>query len=587
MKDFDWLTQTNAAIIVGILFILPQIVALITTPGYQYFLTDRVVNDDFTYAARISALTQGKFQSDIVLFEHRQDSWPTEIIEKIVAFPIIAVSNNMTLLHLSFLFLAGCFSAIACMKLLEIFLEGKKARILAMILVLTSSWLYYFPPWSASAAMDMINAFPLNPSSVLGTLNQSNLIPYSVFISARMYFQMFSYPMLFALIFLVAKGWDLKNRNYLLAGGVICGLLAYTYIYAFVISGIILFIYFLRAIWAKNKDLVIYTGMAGAVALLISLPYVLSMVNMMGSPGYGDIEERLGAAYGRFIKSDMMLIKYLAIIAMLAWLRPRGWEHAVIPLLAISVAAGIHFGTGKFIQVEHFYAIGTPFLMIVFVSLIASWAEKNIDGRIFAILSIIMILILAGRAINSGLQLPGGETANSYQEKNELIKYIDGLPKDTVILSIDTNTNIDISALTGKYLFLPNAYLTQASTAEIEDRILLAYKYCKSEESKLESLLKGENQHSWFYLFHMKYECDPEYGKTKYCEYEAGMELKGRKMPKSLRDAKLEEYVSMQGDSLLSSGYRADYVVMKKGDGCQAEGEIVFSNGLFTVKKID
>lgn len=595
------------SLIIAVLFVLPQITAMLQVPGYNYFATDKSATQDqdqFLYASRLKAFTNFNFSPDFSNFEHKLDSSPVEKLEQSIFLLFFMATGSFSLSYLILLFISGFFSSLFCLIFLNLLFKNEKLCIVLMLFTLTCAWFYYFPPWSAEAFSDLLNGIFLNPQ-YYSTQSSMAINPYSLFYSSRLYYQMFCYPLLFLSLYLIIKAHSENISKYLIAGSAIIGLFAYAYIYFFMIGMGTLFFIFAYDFITKSK-MTRQALICFIIALLLSVPYLLTMYGFMKNPASEDVQERLGAEYGYLFKSTLLSLRFIVVAGILL-LFARGFNSHVIALLLISVAllSGMQVLTGKNIQVHHFYGIGTVFFFISFcyiLYLLYNYLKIRIQSKTSDLLlsgiSILLILLFLLIQLNIGNHLADGDNVSTYSSKSQLFSFLDSkTSKDAVVLSLNYKTNLQLSANTGKYLFLPDGYLTTASNNEIEERLLLAHKLCGVNSSVLESIFKSEGgTETYYYFFHMAYKCNPSHGQIKYCDTEANASGISdlRRIPYLIRNELMNHYSEMSNDDIIKQQkYKIDYLVI--GDyetsiGCKVNaipGIQVFSNEMYTVIKLN
>jgi len=597
------------SLVIAILFVLPQLVALSNIPNYNYFSSDKSATQDqdqFLYASRLRAFAVFNFSPDASNLEHANDSSTVERLEPAVFLVLFLLTGSFSFAYFIMLFLSGFFCSLFCLLFLNLLFKNERLCIVLMLLTLTCAWFYYFPPWSAEAISDLLNEIFINPQYMYSSQVSGAVInPYSLFYSSRLYYQMFCYPMLFLSLYLIVRGHGENKFSYLLAGSALIGLFAYAYIYFFMIGMGMLFLVFAYDFLKKLK-IAKQTLICFALALLISIPYLFSMYTFMKNPASEDIQERLGAEYGHLFKSTLLSLRFVAV-AVLLLIFARGFNAHILALLLISTAllSGMQILIGKNIQVHHFYGIGTVFFFIsscYIAYLVYCYLKIKIEAKIanlsLSVIALALIAIFFLIQINIGNHITGGETSTTYAAKNQLYDYLNSnTANDAVVLSLNYKTNLELSANTGKYLFLPNGYLTTASNGELQERLLLAHKFCNVNSPTVESMLKSEGEtETYYYFFHMAYKCNPSHGQIKYCDAEANASGISdlRRVPLEIRNSLMAKYNAMSTSELLiQNKYKIDYIVIgdyERNLGCNPDeiaGETVFSNELYTVVKLN
>ncbi|MFA6530998.1 MAG: hypothetical protein WCT31_04665, partial [Candidatus Micrarchaeia archaeon] len=222
-KDFILIS-----LVIALLFVLPHTAALLKTPGYNYFSTDRSAQydqDQFLYASRIAAYSNSHFSPDAMNYEHQSDSYPTEVVEQSVFLFFASVTGGLFSAYLILSFIFGFFCSFFMLLFLTRLFKSRLLCIVVMLLAMTCMWVYYFPPWSSDALSALSSGIFLNPGYYLGNSVAGSLLnPYSLFYSVRLYYQLFCYPLLFLQLYLLCKGFEESKPLFVLIGSAIAGI---------------------------------------------------------------------------------------------------------------------------------------------------------------------------------------------------------------------------------------------------------------------------------------------------------------------------------------------------------------------------
>lgn len=602
---------------IAFLFVLPHFAAIIKTPGYNYFSTDRFAQydqDQFLYASRAAAYLNSHFSPDVMNYEHQSGRYPSELVEPAVFLALSPFAGGLFQSYLLLSFVFGFFGSLFMLLFLSRLFRSRALCVVIMLLALACMWFYYFPPWSSDALGAMLSGIFLNPQYYLqGSIGGSPLNPYSLFYSARLYYQLFCYPLLFLQLYLLCRGFDENKPLLALLGFAIAGIFAYSYIYFFMVSMTMLGLVLLYFLATRNIKSLKIASIGFIIAILISLPYLFSLYSFAKDLASAGLQDRLGAEYGSFFKSNLLALRFVAVAAALLAIvhfsgrgkvPSAGLAAALLALLLLGISAdsSLQLVTGKNIQVHHFYAIGSVFSFIA-VAYIISWFFSFVKLQltnpanselVLKVCAVAIILFYFAIQLNIGLHLADGETSASYASKQELYGFVDEkTQKDSVILSLSYQQNLELFANTGRYLFLPDGYLTVAPVEELHTRILLAYKFCNVSTQFVDSLLKGqEDKAQYYYFFHMAYKCNPSEGRTQYCDAEANESgiPDIRKTPFAVRQQLIADYDELEQDSILKQGkYKLDYLLVGNYErelGCRPEysgAKEVFSNANYTL----
>lgn len=600
-----------ASIALGFLFVLPHLSALLVEPSYNYFQTDLQVNDDFTYATRYQAYASHVFNEEIMTYEHRNDSYPSEKMQPSIFLVAYSAIGNFFHTYLFFLFIGGFFIGLTFLNFTRLFFKDKKICMLIVFLtVAMSEALYHFPPWSKIALRSVFDLFFLNPEYFTDTVFGGHVLPTSLFYWARPYYQLFNYPLLFLSLYFLAKGYKNQNKTQMILAGTIFGIFAYSYIYFFIISGMSIVSFFIYSIIKKHHNNAKLLVLCGIVALAISLPYLASLYEYTQASSFTDTSERAGVEQGHnLFKKDFILLKFIAPAIILFALG--GEMSYVLALLLISFTTSelLHAITGKMIQVFHFQQIGSGFLLIagfyILVLLYGKYRNKlptiSFDSKriqqILTVLVAALILYLAAIQSSIGRYLPDGETPETYANKEELFSYIrENTAKDSVIATLSIRFNLQLSTNLHRYVFLPNAYHTTGTKEETFERILLAHKFCNANPQILNETFIGEaanRTYDHYYYFHQQFKYNPQYGQIKYPDpLDPDPEIKPpSRVPTLMRQELLQQYDQLTPLSLVEQDkYKINYFIIgpyEKSIGCTPPtGESVFSNDQYELIKL-
>ncbi|MFA6531033.1 MAG: hypothetical protein WCT31_04840, partial [Candidatus Micrarchaeia archaeon] len=387
------------------------------------------------------------------------------------------------------------------------------------------------------------------------------------------------------------------------------------YIYFFMVSMSMLGLILLYFVATRNMKLLKISALGFVIASLICLPYLVSMYSFAKNPASEGIQDRLGAEYGNFFKSNLLSLRFVAIAAILLSLAQFGKNREsrniapafgavllALMLIGISADSSLQLIIGKNIQVHHFYAIGSVFSFIA-VAYVLSWlcavakfqlVNPANSERILKACIIVILLFYFAIQFNIGTHLSDGETSASYSAKKELFDFVSSnTGRDSVFLSLSYQQNLELFANSGRFLFIPNGYLTTAPIEELQERILLANKFCNVSSQSIDLLFKGQdNAPQYYYLFHMAYKCNPSQGRVQYCDAEANESGNPdiRKTPLAIRQELIADYSAFEQDSILKqSKYKLDYFLVGNYErelGCKPEdfgGKVVFSNANYTL----
>ena len=597
--------------ILGLLFVLPHIVAILKEPSYNYFQTEMQVNDDFTYAARYQAYASHIFNEQTGTYEHRNDNYPSERLQPSIFLIAYSAIGNFFYTYLFFLFAGGFLIGLTFLNFTRLFFKSKK--ICALIVLLTvpmSQVLYHFPPWSKIALRSSIDMFLFNPDYFTNTVFGGHVLPTSLFYWARLFYQLFNWPLLFLALYFLVKGYVGHNKKQIILSGAIFGIFAYSYIYFFIISGMTLAAFFAYSTIKKQYDGAKLVVLGSTIMLIISMPFLISLYNYSQSPSFTDTSERAGVEYGHHLfKKDFVLLKFVVPAIILFWLGS-AMSHVLALILLSFVMGGLaHIITGKMIQVFHFQEIGSAFMLLAGFYILGSLHRKyknrlklpTLDAKkaqtAATVLIVILILQMAAIQTSIGRYLPDGETPETYANKAEMFSYIrDNTDKDAVVATISTKFNMQLLTNVHRYIFLPNAYITTTTKEELFERILLAHKFCNADPQILNETFIGEaagRTYDHYYYFHQQFKYNPGYGQIKYPDpLDPDPPIKPpSRVPTLMRQELLNQYDQITAFSLVEQKkYRIDYFIIgpyEKSIGCiPPTGEIVFANGQYELIKL-
>ncbi|MBI5061119.1 MAG: hypothetical protein HZB67_02295 [Candidatus Aenigmarchaeota archaeon] len=443
---------------------------------------------------------------------------------------------------------------------------------------------------------------PTNPEILSGFLSKFSTdiyVPISYF--SRLPFMQYAFiEFMVAIIFLYLAIKEGK-KLYILLAGITAGLLFYSYFYYWTFFFASLFVIGLVFLATKQYKITKNMLMILIIALLISIPFWVNFVQFRAQPGYEDLTTRTGLEYGRFFKleTNLKLLLFFGLYLLLIRKRDLPFYFLTGLFLTGMVIINMQLVTGFTLQSYHWISVAIdPIIVLMTCYLIYQMLvykhKFNIINRIFNPIKkhykIILALLLVffffhGVYYNTVLSLNTYKHQTIDESKLEALDWLNKNTKtDDVVLSASIESTDLIPVYTGDNTFLPNAQFTTATTDEILDRVLIAYKIYNVSPSYLELMMAQDNlledeYHPQIYGSHVpedvfmyeRAEWNFAYFYYKYRPSERNKanitypaKFNGKEsffyIPEDVRTSIMQKYLSYTNTSALFTKYRIDYV---------------------------
>jgi len=292
---------------------------------------------------------------------------------------------------------------------------------------------------------------------------------------------------LLLLIFLI-KFIQSNKKIYLILSGLVLGSLFYSYTYYWTFYFIVLFIFIFLGALAK-KNIIIFRSYLYLIvgAMVVALPYFISLYNSSGSPYYNESLIRLGMLNTHF-PSGLKIVAMTVAVLIIFFI---AYKREIIRLglielfllaggLAGAVSVNQHVITGKNLEFSSHYLLESEFwLVIILFYLLSVFIKKleNKKAKKYILGGVIVFVILISsfnifQTVKKQIILrPEDAQQQNYAEI--LNRLNDNAPKDSVVFA-DKNITEFIPAYTSLNVFFSrNANLFFISNREVEKRFII------------------------------------------------------------------------------------------------------------------
>jgi len=388
--------------------------------------------------------------------------------------------------------------------------------ILARIVMKSKLWALLLAFIGVLTPIPQILPFNYNGFSEFLSLFVKNFIPFvrtpidKMFL-ARIDDPLLTYPIYLSAIILLFIFW--KNPRFITAigAGVMAGLLSYTYFHYFVYWSIVIGVLFFISLFYRRYDIKKFLVLLASF-FLTTIPYLLNYFAARGLSAFDDITSRMGGlATGRvlgitsFNIYDYMVYILLALATYFVYFK-RNKDRAIIFFVLIAamfIVWNIQVVVGYTPVLTHYKKAISPIIFIVSFALIydTSILITRIRPKLKKIISIALIIltifVVGKKVVNVFAMInPPQQTINYYKFPSDIVSSWDWinieLGPEPKIISSSLVTSYYLNTYTSARPYLPTAYLTQASTDEMERRLLTSNKLFGVSKDILGKRLRGE-----------------------------------------------------------------------------------------------
>lgn len=445
------------------------------------------------FAVRVREMIDGYWHiSDSGFYEHRNA--PLHLNE---ALPAAVYYFLYLLVGFKYLFVIGDFLLIAASFILIFYLVYLLTRRYYISLFFTFMFLMIkdfifllFPGFRPLANLNDLKeiAKALSPF-ILDDWHTPRRLDFVVSLSTRPGFLFFIPALIF--LFLFIKN---KNNYHTALLGICYGLLFYAYpfywMYLTIVFGILGATYFLKKNFAQLKRLAV----SGAIAGLISIFYWMNQFKLRMLPHFQDIVNNIYVIqYGReFQRSYWFWYLFSAFLVILIYYyaKEKNKMYLVYYFAPLILAGFIGFNmqviTGFNFSSPSWYTRVSFVPMFFAIAVLFTWFFEKVEKKSSPARNIIVVLMvwLAVFQITGSIQGQAVLASNRVKEHllpkriGESLMWIDkNLPKDSVILALDTETNYYLQLYTPARVMIQYPYNDTVPQKERDERLYIAYKF--------------------------------------------------------------------------------------------------------------
>ncbi len=498
-----------AAVIVGTIYSLAHVIREreLAKQGKPYFAWTQEASFDMfnVHAARYQGLIDGDgllSYDDTTEHQGGPTLWPLFSVAIFAPFMWLTKSVSETVVITDALFPMLLFGAFFLL-FLSLLKNRYTALFSSLVLILFPQLPHLLPPSSLWEFRQIIN-----PLYDLTYLRREAFIPAGVFFILCIHF---------AHQLLATAG---RARRYMMLVGVFYGLLFYFYFYFWAYMTVVLGLLFVAMLVVKQKQTSLYILGAGAIGMLVSIPFWLNQYELMQLPQYQELIERGGLEVGRAFRFGLWktYVLYAGMAGLALWLG-RKLKSQPASLLAASllianiVVLNIQLITGFNIQSDHWsgrvflITVGISWVVILYYTYQCFKSYVYRYKRAIAVLGMVIPVVLAVNMARLQITLEPARAEQHTVAQNLLDAYAwmnDNLPSGSVVASLAFATNTDLPVFTNHKLFMARSQTSIASEQEIIERMLITYKLFGASPQTLAELLATPE--GVVYFFTARYE---------------------------------------------------------------------------------
>lgn len=308
---------------------------------------------------------------------------------------------------------------------------------------------------------------------------------------------------LFGTLFIMYRTlFEHRTVTWLGAGalGVLVGTSIYISPYTFSFLGVLLFLLWVWFLVRREQQLALHTFLAGVIALVLIIPFVLNTVQLSALPEYERLARFLGLIARREVVLGLLLPLMIVVVALL-WPRQFSRPGRTFLLLAgaaLVVVLNQQLLTGTMLQTGHYHWYITKPLAGIVAGLFAGFLITRYMTAYFARATTVFVLVLL--VYNSlGFLAPWYEetraAALEQQRYGPLVLYLATLPQKEIVwadeevsdfIPIYTAHGSPNSINLGSYP-LPETYF--------DNRLFLEYRLRDVAPEDFEATIRHEGEH--------------------------------------------------------------------------------------------
>lgn len=274
-------------------------------------------------------------------------------------------------------------------------------------------------------------------------------------------------------IFLLISFLKEKTKTRAIIFGLILGSLFYTYIFAWTLFWLGLFLFTLYKITERDFSFLFSLLLPVSIALLIGAPYFINALIFSQNPLSQDFLQRTAFSITSYY--PLVILRYLLLFTMFIflskkWFKKNSFGFLIFLSLSALILPNItQLLLGVDIESDHWFErFLYPFSTFIFVVTIALFFGR-ISKKLANLILVSLVVLSLFRVINSTITQLRIEP-KSFQMENsrqELFGWMENnLPKDTVIGSLSFNEHAYLAAYTPFYSYIPRGDRSIASLDE-------------------------------------------------------------------------------------------------------------------------
>ncbi len=230
---------------------------------------------------------------------------------------------------------------------------------------------------------------------------------------------------------------NLSWRSMLLIG-ILIGASLYISPYTFSFLGALLFLVFVWFVWTREYTIARYAFLAGVIALLCTIPFILNTIALHALPGYTHLAQFLGLVERReFVLG--LLLPLMMITTALFWPRRflrSGGTFLLLTCAALVLVLNQQILTGIWLHPGHYHWYITKPLAGLLAGLFAGYlierfvSERFVRGTVVVVLA---VLVYNSFGFFAPWYLRAQESISKEQRYGPLVTYLATLPEQEVV----------------------------------------------------------------------------------------------------------------------------------------------------------
>lgn len=453
-----------------------------------------VVIDELTrYAAKTRDVYDGHLWVDEVFaHEHRGAPSPYETLPHFLLGLATHLTGSVALTYALADFLLPPVIFVLIVVFMRRLTGSKAVGIMAGAGVLFGyQVLNYIPPTSRSDLVGIVY-------TLFYYRNGTRQLEFSRLIHPEMTF-------IFMLGAIIALYWalDTKRRAHFALSGALGASLFYSFPHYAVYFGIVLGLLVLRYLWLGDRLRITWLLVAGGLAVLLALPYLVGLIRFLGLPDSGPILNRAIVKPAQGI--PIAQAKYLALVALgFILVREKDQTFWFVNLVLLAGVICLSFqslaerdiGAGYWLE-----RMLKPWAVVVLSFLAARIGGELYRTRLLprAAMIVTTILLVSGLVTQSRYALFTYPVARLPHDFSQAFAWLNRNSKvDDVVLTASLEMNCLLPAYTHNDLFIPNAFHTLTPTAEILDRFLVGLRILSADPGQVEAILRDPTYYERF-----------------------------------------------------------------------------------------